>query len=279
MQNKSTPSVAFIGAGNMAGAILRGLLQQGYPASKIWAADPGAEKLKALAEETGINTTTDNSKAIAEAQVVVLAVKPQMMQQVLKPLQTGFQAHQPLVVSIAAGLTCDTLQTWLGGKLPLVRSMPNTPSLLGAGVAGLYATAEVNQEQQDWVQQISEAVGQAFWVEEESLLEAVTAVSGSGPAYYFLFTEALAAAGEKLGLPAEMALKLAENTAFGAGKMLLGTEDSPAELRAKVTSPGGTTAQAIQSFEAQGLRLMVEQAALAAAKRAQELAEELKGGQ
>jgi pyrroline-5-carboxylate reductase len=157
--------------------------------------------------------------------------------------------------------------------------MPNTPSLLGAGVAGLYATAEVNQEQQDWVQQISEAVGQAFWVEEESLLEAVTAVSGSGPAYYFLFTEALAAAGEKLGLPAEMALKLAENTAFGAGKMLLGTEDSPAELRAKVTSPGGTTAQAIQSFEAQGLRLMVEQAALAAAKRAQELAEELKGGQ
>lgn len=276
MQNKSMPSVAFIGAGNMAGAILRGLLQQGYPAEKIWAADPGADKLKALADETGIHTTTDNSQAIAEAQVVILAVKPQVMQQVLKPLQSSLQTHKPLVVSIAAGLTCDTLQGWLGGQLPLVRSMPNTPSLLGAGVAGLYATAEVNQEQRGWVQQISEAVGQAFWVEEEQLLEAVTAVSGSGPAYYFLFTEALAAAGEKLGLSAEVALKLAENTAFGAGKMLLGTEDSPAELRAKVTSPGGTTAQAIQSFEDQGLRKLVEAAAQAAAQRAQELAEELK---
>lgn len=276
MHNNSTPSVAFIGAGNMAGAILRGLLQQGYPVSKIFAAGPGEAKLQALSRETGIHTTTDNAEVIAAVQVVVLAVKPQMMQQVLKPLQSAFQKHKPLVVSIAAGLTCDTLQGWLGGNLPLVRSMPNTPSLLGAGVAGLYATAEVNEEQRGWVQQISEAVGQAFWVEEESLLEAVTAVSGSGPAYYFLFTEALAAAGEKLGLPAEMALKLAENTAFGAGKMLLQTEDSPAELRARVTSPGGTTAQAIQSFEDQGLRLLVEQAAQAAAKRAQELAEELK---
>lgn len=276
MQNNSTPRVAFIGAGNMAGAILRGLVQQGYPADKIWAADPGAAKLKALAEETGIHTSTDNQQAVAAAELVILAVKPQMMQAVLEPLQASFQATQPLVVSIAAGLTCDTLQSWLGSRLPLVRSMPNTPSLLGAGVAGLFATPEVNDQQREWVQQISEAVGQAFWVEEESQLEAVTAVSGSGPAYYFLFTEALAAAGEKLGLPSAMALKLAENTAYGAGKMLLNTEESPAELRAKVTSPGGTTAEAIQSFENQGLRQVVEQAAEAAAKRARVLSEELK---
>lgn len=277
MQTNSTPKVAFIGAGNMAGAILRGLLQQGYPAENIWAADPGADKLQALAKETGIHTTTDNQKAVAAVDLVILAVKPQKMREVLLPLQPSFQAQQPLVVSIAAGLDCATLQHWLGGELPLVRSMPNTPSLLGAGVAGLYASPQVSQAQRAWVTQISEAVGQAFWVEEESQLEAVTAVSGSGPAYYFLFTEALAAAGEKLGLSPEMALKLAENTAFGAGKMLLQTEDTPAQLRAKVTSPGGTTAEAIESFEAQGLRQLVEQAAQAAAARARTLSQELQG--
>ncbi|WP_114416817.1 pyrroline-5-carboxylate reductase [Marinospirillum perlucidum] len=277
MTSSAKPSIAFIGAGNMAGAILRGLLHQGYPADLIWAADPGAEKLQALASETGINTTQDNTQAIAAADVVVLAVKPQVMQQVLASLQASLNEHRPLVVSIAAGLTCDTLQEWMAGRLPLVRSMPNTPSLLGVGVAGLFATAEVEDEQKAWVEQISEAVGQAFWVEDEAQLEAVTAVSGSGPAYYFLFTEALAAAGKELGLSEELALKLAENTAAGAGQMLLQTEDSPEALRAKVTSPGGTTAEAIASFEAGGLRELVAKSARAAAERARSLSEELKG--
>ncbi|SFC31539.1 pyrroline-5-carboxylate reductase [Marinospirillum celere] len=277
MQKNSTPRVAFIGAGNMAGAILRGLIQQGFPADHIWAADPGQDKLDALAKETGIQVTTDNAEAVMAVDLVVLAVKPQRMQQVLQPLQTAFQQQRPLVVSIAAGLTCATLQGWLGEALPLVRSMPNTPSLLGAGVAGLYATAEVSDQQKSWVEAISQAVGEAVWVSEESQLEAVTAVSGSGPAYYFLFTEALAAAGEKLGLPAELALKLAEHTALGAGRMLSETPETPAELRARVTSPGGTTAEAIRIFEEQGLHKLVDEAAQAAAKRARELAEELKG--
>lgn len=277
MQTNTRPRIAFIGAGNMAGAILRGLIQQGFPADQIWAADPGQEKLDALAKETGVQVTTDNAKAIAAVDLVVLAVKPQMMAQVLEPLQEVFQQHQPLVVSIAAGLTCQTLQGWLGQPLPLVRSMPNTPSLLGAGAAGLYATPEVTDQQKAWVEAISQAVGEAVWVSEESQLEAVTAVSGSGPAYYFLFTEALAAAGEKLGLPAELALKLAETTALGAGRMLSETADTPAELRAKVTSPGGTTAEAIRVFEEQGLSKLVDEAAQAAATRARQLAEELKG--
>ncbi|WP_027848307.1 pyrroline-5-carboxylate reductase [Marinospirillum minutulum] len=277
LNTKDQPRVAFIGAGNMGGAILRGLIKQGFPAASLMATSRDLESLELLAKETGITITTDNQQAAAWADMLVLGVKPQVMQEVCLSLVEVVQEKKPLILSIAAGLTSDLLLGWLGGNLPLVRSMPNTPSLLGAGVAGLYATARVNEQQRAWVEQITQAVGQAYWVEEEQQLDAVTAISGSGPAYYFLFTEALAVAGEKLGLSSELALELAKATAAGAGKMLVESEDLPAELRRKVTSPGGTTEQALKTFIEQGLPKLVESAAQAAANRAAELAEELKG--
>ena len=271
------PTLAFIGAGNMGGAILRGLIRQGYPASSIIATGRDLQRLQALATETGIRVTDNNIEAIEQAEVVILGVKPQMMKAVCEPLAEVVQRRQPLLISIAAGLQVESLESWLGGSLPLVRSMPNTPSLVGAGIAGLYANSRVTAEQKSWVETISKAVGQAVWVDSEQQLDAVTAISGSGPAYYFLFTEALAQAGEQLGLTPELALQLARQTAAGAGRMLETTDDLPAELRRKVTSPGGTTEQAILSFEQKDLRGLVTQATSAAAARAAELAEILKG--
>ncbi|SFX40448.1 pyrroline-5-carboxylate reductase [Marinospirillum alkaliphilum] len=275
--NTKLPKLAFIGAGNMGGAIIRGLIRQGYPAELILATSRDPESLQGLAAETGIQTSTDNLQAVATADLVVLGVKPQAMKAVCTELASGVQARRPLVLSIAAGLTTEILLQWLGGSLPLVRSMPNTPSLLGAGVAGLYALPDVTAEQRGWVETLFKAVGQALWVESEVQLDAVTAISGSGPAYYFLFTEALVTAGEKLGLPTDLARQLALQTAAGAGQMLVAGTDEPAELRRKVTSPGGTTERAVLTFEAADLRGMVEAATAAAAKRAAELAETLKG--
>lgn len=271
------PTLAFIGAGNMGGAILRGLIRQGYPASSIIATGRDLERLQELAATTGVRVTDNNVEAIEQADVVILGVKPQMMKAVCEPLAEVVQRRQPLLISIAAGLQVESLESWLGGSLPLVRSMPNTPSLVGAGIAGLYANSRVTAEQKSWVETISKAVGQAVWVDSEQQLDAVTAISGSGPAYYFLFTEALAQAGEQLGLTPELALQLARQTAAGAGRMLETTDDLPAELRRKVTSPGGTTEQAILSFEQKDLRGLVTQATSAAAARAAELAEILKG--
>lgn len=271
------PTLAFIGAGNMGGAILRGLIRQGYPASSIIATGRDLQRLQALAAETGIRVTDNNIEAIEQAEVVILGVKPQMMKAVCEPLAEVVQRRQPLLISIAAGLQVESLESWLGGSLPLVRSMPNTPSLVGAGIAGLYANSRVTAEQKSWVETISKAVGQAVWVDSEQQLDAVTAISGSGPAYYFLFTEALAQAGEQLGLTPELALQLARQTAAGAGRMLEATSEVPAELRRKVTSPGGTTEQAILFFEQKDLRGLVTQATSAAAARAAELAEILKG--
>jgi len=269
--------VAFIGAGNMGGAILRGLVKQGYPVVSLMATGRDQASLEQLSKETGVTITSDNQQAAAWADILVLGVKPQVMQEVCTSLAKVVQQNKPLLLSIAAGLTSDLLLKWLGGNLPLVRSMPNTPSLLGAGVAGLYATAGVNQQQRVWVEKITQAVGRAYWVEEEKQLDAVTAISGSGPAYYFLFTEALAAAGEKLGLSTEMALQLAKATAAGAGRMMTESDDLPAELRRKVTSPRGTTERAIEVFMQKGLPELTEAAARAAADRSAELVEELKG--
>ena len=273
---KVLPKIAFIGAGNMGSAMLRGLVKKGYAPDNLRATSLDTQQLAELAAATGIVTSTDNLATAAWADLVVLAVKPQVMHQVCTQLAATLQQTQPLVLSIAAGLTSATLLEWLGADLPLVRSMPNTPALLGRGVAGLYATAKVTAEQKEWVESLSEAVGQAYWVNSEQELDVVMAISGSGPAYYFLFTEALAAAGEQLGLQPELALQLAKATAAGSGEMLVQEADSPAELRRKVTSPGGTTEQAIQKFVEQGLHELVFAAAQAAYCRAAELADELK---
>ncbi|HIX61172.1 MAG TPA: pyrroline-5-carboxylate reductase [Candidatus Halomonas stercoripullorum] len=267
--------VTFIGAGNMAGAIIGGMLDSGHPATAITATSPSDAFLAPLRERFAIHTSLDNAAAVEDADIVVLAVKPQIMREVCDGLRDTLQRHRPLVISVAAGLTAETLQSWLGGELPLVRCMPNTPSLVGAGAAGLFATAEVSAKQRTQAGELLAAVGLVEWVEEESLLDAITAVSGSGPAYFFLMFEAMEEAGAKLGLPAATARRLAMQTASGAAKMAMASEQSPAELKRNVMSPGGTTERAIEYLEQADLRNILAAAMEACAIRAREMAEEL----
>ena len=267
------PRITFIGAGNMATSLIGGLLAQGIPASHIRASDPGAEQRAKVAAEFGIELFESNAEAIAGADVVVLATKPQVLKGVSQALAPSLQPGQ-LIVSIAAGITCASLASWLG-DVAIVRCMPNTPALLRQGVSGLYATGEVTEQQRDQAQELLSAVGIAVWLEQEQQLDAVTAVSGSGPAYFFLLIEAMTAAGVKLGLPHDVAEQLAEQTALGAAKMAVGSEVDAAELRRRVTSPGGTTQAAIESFQAGGFEALVETALGAAAHRSAEMAEQL----
>ena len=272
------PSIAFIGAGNMAAALIGGLIADGTPPERLIAADPDTERLRQLAASAGIRTLEDNAEAVRAADVVVLAVKPQVLQQVAGTLAEAIQAHRPLVISIAAGVRSDTLQRWLGGGVALVRSMPNTPAMLQAGATALYATPEVDAAQREQAETVLRAVGLVRWVEDESLMDAVTALSGSGPAYFFLFMEALEQAGERLGLPADTARLLTLQTALGAARMAIESGEDPAELRRRVTSPGGTTERAIASFEADDLAGMVLRALSAARDRSVELSQLLDEG-
>ena len=265
--------IAFIGAGNMASSLIGGLLAKGLDAAQIRASDPGAETRAKVAAEHGIELFADNAQAIQDADVIVIAVKPQAMKAVCQNLRPHLLPHQ-LLVSIAAGITCASMNAWLGAQ-PIVRCMPNTPALLRQGVSGLYATHEVTAQQRDQAQELLSAVGIAVWLEQEQQLDAVTAVSGSGPAYFFLLIEAMTAAGVKLGLPHDVAEQLAEQTALGAAKMAVGSDVDAAELRRRVTSPGGTTQAAIESFQAGGFEALVEKALGAAAHRSAEMAEQL----
>ncbi|PSL13940.1 pyrroline-5-carboxylate reductase [Marinobacterium halophilum] len=268
------PVVAFIGAGNMARAIIGGLLENGFAPANIWAAEPDAERLEDLAAQ-GLNTTTDNATAVAAADLVVLAVKPQIMQAVTRDLAPAAQQHQPLFVSIAAGITLAALDQWLGGDVRLVRCMPNTPSLVQTGASGLFANARVSELQRAQATEVLEAVGIALWVQNEAELDAVTAVSGSGPAYYFLMMEAMTAAGVKLGLSETTARDLTLQTALGAARMAAASDVDAAELRRRVTSPKGTTERAIQTFQAGGFETLVDTALTACRDRSIELADEL----
>ena len=272
----STPRIAFIGGGNMAASLIGGLRAQGLPASAICASDPGADRRTELHDAHGIDTFADNAQAVAGADVVVLAVKPQVMQTVCRDLAPHLQANQ-LIVSIAAGITCASLQQWLGADTPraIVRCMPNTPALLRQGVSGLFANAAVSDEQKRQAEQLLSAVGLALWLDREELIDAVTAVSGSGPAYFFLLIEAMTAAGEQLGLPRDIAAELTLHTALGAARMACESDVEAAELRRRVTSPNGTTEAAIKAFQAGGLEALVQQAMDAAARRSAELAEQL----
>lgn len=269
-----SPVIAFIGAGNMARAIIGGLLENGFAAADIWASEPDAQRLQDLAEQ-GLNVTCDNSAAVAAADIVVLAVKPQVMKAVAIDLTNAVQSRQPLVVSIAAGINLDALERWLGGDVPLVRCMPNTPSLVQTGASGLFANSRVSAEQRQQASTVLEAVGIALWVQSEAELDAVTAISGSGPAYYFLLMEAMTAAGVKLGLSEETARGLTLQTALGAARMASSSDVSPSELRRRVTSPNGTTERAINTFQAQGFEALVEHALTACRDRSVELADEL----
>ncbi|MBE7926415.1 pyrroline-5-carboxylate reductase [Pseudomonas saudiphocaensis] len=271
----NAPRIAFIGGGNMAASLIGGLRAQGVAADAICASDPGEEQRHRISTEHGIQTFANNADALAQADVVVLAVKPQVMQAVCRDLAGHLQAQQ-LIVSIAAGISCESLQNWLGPQpRAIVRCMPNTPSLLRQGVSGLYANAQVSAMQKQQAEQLLSAVGLALWLTDEALIDAVTAVSGSGPAYFFLLIEAMTAAGEKLGLPRETAAQLTLQTALGAARMACESDVEAAELRRRVTSPNGTTEAAIKAFQAGGFEALVQQALDAAAQRSAELAVQL----
>lgn len=268
------PTLAFIGAGNMARAIMGGLISNGYPAEKIWATDTQKERMADLRQQ-GLNTTTDNNSAIAAADIVILAVKPQVLKTAAMDMAATVQQHKPLIISVAAGILCDNLEQWLGGNLAVVRCMPNTPALVGKGASGLYGNQQVSDSQRQQTSEIMQATGIALWVEQETQLDAVTAVSGSGPAYYFMVMEAMVAAGEKLGLSREVAEQLTIQTALGAAEMANQSDVDPAELRRRVTSPKGTTEQAIKTFQQDGLIELFEKAMQACNDRSEALAVEL----
>lgn len=275
MSTMKEQKIAFIGAGNMAAALIKGLLQDGHPADNITAADPDRQKLDRISEQSLIHTTTDNSAAVAASDVVVIAVKPQIVAQVAAGIAATVAQREPLLISIAAGIPTPHLQQWLGESAAIVRAMPNTPAMLQAGATGLFAADRVSAEQHSLAESIMRAVGLTIWVDEEAQIDTVTAVSGSGPAYFFLFMEHMIRAAKALGLPDESAHLLTLQTALGASRMALESDDNPATLRAMVTSPGGTTERAINSLEEGGLEQLVLNAMRAARERSIELSSQI----
>ncbi len=271
----NAPHIAFIGAGNMATSIIGGLLESGHPAQRISAADPFTASLERLQQLGALHTCADNAEAAASADVIIMAVKPQVMAEATDSIADAVRANASLVISIAAGVTIASMASRLGEDAAIVRCMPNTPALLGCGASGLFGNDNVNAEQRAQAQAILDAVGVTRWVDSEQALDAVTALSGSGPAYFFLFTEAMIEAGCELGLDRETASTLAMQTALGAARMAMENEVDLVELRRRVTSPGGTTECAIQQFESEGLRGLVARAMDAAAERADEMAREM----
>jgi pyrroline-5-carboxylate reductase len=267
--------ITFIGAGNMAQSLISGLFKD-ETSLAVYVTDPIDSQLEIVNSQwPSVITSCDNLQAIEDADAIILAVKPQLMQQVCEPLQEAVQQRQPLIISIAAGITETNLSQWLGDGLgiPVVRCMPNTPALVQAGITGLYANTLVDNKQRNLAESILRAVGSTIWFDEEEKLNAVTAVSGSGPAYFFLVMEAMQIAAEKLGLSPTDAQLLVSQTAFGAAKLALESPDAPAELRNKVTSKGGTTEAAIQQLMQGGLVELFESALNAAAKRSEELSQ------
>jgi pyrroline-5-carboxylate reductase len=271
MPSHSTINITFIGGGNMARSLIGGLIQKGLATEKIKVSEPVAVLAESLAKDFSVATFSDNNEAAIDSTVWLFAVKPQVMKSVCQQLSPLAQANKPLIVSIAAGITSEQLNTWLGGNMAVVRIMPNTPALLGAGASGLYANAQVSAEQKQQAEDLMQATGITVWIENEHLMDAVTAVSGSGPAYVFLLAEAMQAAGVAQGLSMEASRALTNQTLLGAARMLSETDEPAEVLRQRVTSPGGTTQAAIESFEAQGFRGIVNNAVDAATQRGRAL--------
>ena len=272
-ETRTTPAapIVFIGGGNMARSLIGGLVARGGDAASVRVVDPNADSRDALARDFGVRTFADAAQAVDGAATWVLATKPQVLRGVCESLADVAQATQPLVLSIAAGITATQLDRWLGGGVPVVRTMPNTPALLGAGVTGLFANACVDAAGRARAQALLESAGETVWIDDEARMDAVTAVSGSGPAYIFLLAEAMEEAAIAQGLPAQDARTLVLQTVLGAARMLVESDEAPAELRRRVTSPGGTTQAAIETFEAGGLRTLVADAIANAARRGGEL--------
>ena len=267
-------TITFIGAGNMARSLIAGLTN--YESNHvIRISDPNSEQLQGIQQHwPTIVAFEDNIEAIKGADVVVLAVKPQIMELVCKPLLEIVQQEQPLIISIAAGITIDNISTWLGNSnTAIVRCMPNTPALVQSGMTGLFANEAVSTEQSNVAESILRSVGSTLWVKSEDAIDAVTTVSGSGPAYYFLVMEAMQNAAQELGLSAEDARLLVLQTAFGAAKLALESTEDAATLRQRVTSKGGTTEAALNKLIGGGLPALFEEAMVAATIRSKELSQ------
>ena len=270
--------ISFIGGGNMATALIAGLAGKVAQPADIHVVDPNADALERLRTQYGVTTSPDIGAAVAASDVIVLAVKPQQMRDVTVHLKTELQsqlANKPLLLSIAAGMRGADLSRWLGGYGAIVRTMPNTPALIGQGITGMVAMAGVSAAQKDAADSIMRAVGQTVWLDEESLIDPVTAVSGSGPAYVFYFLEAMQQAAAEMGLSAEQGKALALATFTGAAQLAAQSDEPVEVLRQRVTSKGGTTHAAITSMEAAGVKQAIVEAMKAAAARGRELGEEL----
>lgn len=264
-------TIAFLGGGNMAAALIGGLVAKGTDPRSIAVVEVSPAAREKLGARYPVHISTAPDAVMQRSDVIVLAVKPQDAKAAL----ASITIHQQLVISIAAGLTLHTLSRWLGGHRKLVRVMPNTPALIGAGIAGLYALPEVSAEEKKKAETILGAVGEAVWVPEERLLDPVTAVSASGPAYVFWFIEQLAATAEKLGISPQVSKKLALHTVLGAAKLAASSNEPPATLRKNVTSKGGTTEAALKVFDEEKLAERFQRAIEAASKRATQLGDEL----
>lgn len=271
------PLIAIIGTGHMGESLLSGLIASGHSPTKIYACDPNEERLASIGAKWGVNTSTDNAKAVSKAAIVLFAVKPQQLKEVMISQREIIQASTPLVISIAAGVRTSAIQSWLGEKTAIVRAMPNMPALIQTGVTALYANDHVMPEGRSLAESVLRSVGTTVWLIEEEQMDAVTALSGSGPAYFFYMMDALQKAGVSLGLPEEMARFLTIQTAFGAAKMVLESNESLQTLREQVTSKGGTTEQAIRVFEEVQLQSIYKDAMTAARDRSRELAVLLDG--
>ncbi|HEY3520787.1 MAG TPA: pyrroline-5-carboxylate reductase [Rhodanobacteraceae bacterium] len=264
-------SLAFIGGGNMARSLIGALIRQGVNAASISVAEPRADARDGLAREFGVRAYADNADALTGAECVLLSVKPQVMHTVCSQLAEPLRVSRPLLISIAAGVRIVQLEGWLGAHLAIVRCMPNTPALIGAGASGLCANARVGAAQRALAERIFNAAGVTRWIEDETQMDVVTALSGSGPAYFFLLTEAMEDAAVSLGVPRETARALAMQTCLGAGRMLAEGGETAAQLRARVTSPHGTTDAALRVFAEGNLHKLVAQAMKAATLRGGEM--------
>lgn len=267
-------SIGFIGAGNMASALVGGMIANGLSADEIMLSDINQEQLQALKTRFGIRIADNNQQLVQICETVVLSVKPQVMQQVIQDLASELKKHRPLLISIAAGITINSLNKWIDEELAIVRCMPNTPALVKLGASALYANSKVNEQQKKNAENILSAVGIFEWLASESLIDTVTALSGSGPAYFFLMMEAMIEAGKELGLNDETAKALTIQTALGASSMAQQSDVDIAELRRRVTSPNGTTEAALNSFHDNQFQSIVSQAIHAAQKRSIELSKD-----
>ena len=268
----SNQTICFIGGGNMARSLIGGLIDDGVKPQFITVAEPDASRREELTNHFGVNVLADNVAAVNESDIVIFAVKPQVMKTAVLALAERLSEKKPLLISIAAGIPNSSLESWVGDDLSMIRAMPNTPALINAGITALFANSRVLPEQRDQAESIMCAVGKVVWVEDETLMNTITAVSGSGPAYFFYFMEALEQAAIDEGLDGKTARLLTLETALGAARLAIETTKSPLELRGQVTSPGGTTEAAIQILEHAGMSQILKLAVTAARKRSADLA-------